>query len=96
MITREFGDYECYPVENAPPPLHVAGPPDAWYPVERMVLRPQPPGPIMVTIPISAPFGDDPTDPNNQTEPRIATAGMVGFLNARPSAGSVRGAGVRS
>jgi hypothetical protein len=68
---------------GAPPPLHVT--PDhyqaQWVPLARPQLRPTPPGPEMVYIDRVAPFGDDPTDPTQQTVPRYATAGMIGRLN---------------
>lgn len=83
MIDREFsGDWSAG-CPGAPPPLHVSpdNPQAAWYPVPRMVLRPQPPGPYLVCIPVIAPFGDDPLDPAAQTAKRIPTNGMIGWLN---------------
>jgi len=99
MITREFGGggwkAGC---EGAPPPLHVApdNPQAAWYPLPRIILAPQPPGPVMIHIPVVAPFGDDPLDPAAQTEPRVATSGMISYLNARPGPTGVRGEGRRA
>ena len=85
MITREFGHggwkAAC---GGAPPPLHVhatENPEANWYPAVRPALRPQPPGPEMIHIPIAAPFGDDPLDPAAQTVPRYGTAGMIARLN---------------
>ena len=60
----------------------------AWHPLPRPYLRDQPAGPVMVRIPIVAPFGDDPTNPAEQTEPRLPTGGMIGRLNA--GAGQLR------
>lgn len=86
-FTRELGDggwkAAC---EGAPPPLHVYDTEHEaanWFPLPRPVLVPQHPGPVMVHIPVPAPFGDDPLDPTAQTEPRVATGGMVGRLNGR-------------
>lgn len=98
MISRGFGgDYKAA-CEGAPPPLHVTSgnPQGAWYPLPRIVLRPQPPGPQQIMIPVVAPFGDDPLDPTAQTVPRIGTSGMIGWLNAKPGSGSVRSGGSRA
>lgn len=86
MITRQFGDggwrAGC---ANAPPPLHVVDDNGQnWCPLPRVVLRPTPPGPTMIYVPVVAPFGDDPTDPAAQTELRIGTGGMIGRFNIGP------------
>lgn len=84
MITRGFRSNHLTWVPWAPPPIHVYDPEAeaaAWHPLTRPVLRPTPPGPEMIRIPIAAPFGDDPTDPAAQTIPRIPTHGMIGRLN---------------
>lgn len=85
MITRDLGPRWQAGCANAPPPLHIMGATgeQSWFPVERLALVPQPPGPVMVTAPPSIPFGDDPTDPTAQTEPRIPTTGIVGRLHPR-------------
>ena len=84
MITRPFGDaYEVAGWLN-PPPLLTYNPTAihaAWHPLVRPYLRPTPPGPEMIHVPVAAPFGDDPTDASAQTIPRLATAGMIGRLN---------------
>lgn len=84
MITRPF--YDAYQVAGwlNPPPLMTYNPAAiaaAWHPLQRPYLRPTPPGPTAIYIPVAAPFGDDPTDPSMQTVPRQATAGMIGRLN---------------
>jgi hypothetical protein len=86
MMTRDLGDggwgAAC---AGMPPPLHVTddNPQARWYPLARPYLRPTPPGPFMVRIPIVAPFGDDPTNPHAQTPgmARIACPGMIARLN---------------
>lgn len=82
MITREFGHGGwAAGCAGAPPPLDVYDTDSEyanWHPLARPQLHPTPPGPVMVTIPIAAPFGDDPTDRLAQTEPRQPTAGMIG------------------
>lgn len=98
MITRDFsGDWKAG-CAASPPPLHVTpdNPQASWYPVPRMMLRPQPPGPELIRIPVVAPFGDDPLDVTAQTIPRISTGGMIGWLNARPGSGHVKAGGVRT
>jgi hypothetical protein len=99
MITREFGDggwtAGC---KDAPPPLHVydhTNPAANWYPLPRIVLRPQHPGPVMIHIPVVAPYGDDPLDPTAQTVRRVPSHGMVGRLNRPADPRSVRAEGVR-
>ena len=83
MITRDFGHggYAAGCASN-PPPLHVYDTESEaanWHPLPRIYLRPTPPGPLMVQIPAPGGFaGDDPTDPTQQTVPRIPTLGMVG------------------
>lgn len=91
MITREFGHggYAAGCAGN-PPPLHVYDTDSQaanWHPYTRPVLRTQPPGPQWIfTIPTST-FGDDPTDPSQQTRPRIATMGMIGRLHEQHGGG---------
>ena len=93
MMTREFGDggwgASC---GNNPPPLHVHddNPQANWYPYQRPYFRPTPPGPVMVRIPIVAPFGDDPTDTSQQTPGmhRIPSPGMIARLNLRAAVGA--------
>ena len=86
MITRDFGTgwWKAGP-RNNPPPLHVYSPEAEranWYPYERPVLHPVPPGPIMVMVPAPGGVaGDDPTDPTAQTIPRVATWGMAPRLS---------------
>jgi hypothetical protein len=86
MITRNFSQGYKAGCAGAPPPLHIVddNAQSNWYPVGRETYLPHPGGPQLVTIPIVAPFGDDPTDPSQQTEFRYQTAGMVGRLNAPP------------
>lgn len=91
MITRRFGQPgPVATIKGAPPPLHVY---DAdtqaanWYPYARPALRTQPDGPRWIfQIPTSA-FGDDPTDPGQQTKPRIATMGMIGRFHEQRGGG---------
>lgn len=88
MLTRDMARGWIYEA-LAPPPLHVYDPAAehaAWHPLQRLVIRPTPPGPVMIHIPVAAPFGEDPSDPNMQTVPRVATAGMVGRLNEKRQA----------
>lgn len=87
MITRDFGDGGWKAAgEGNPPPLHVRDTESHaanWFPLARVVLAPQPPGPVMVRIP-SLPadaYGEDPTDPARCHTPRQPTAGMQGRLN---------------
>lgn len=84
MITRPFGHGGwAAGCAGAPPPLHVYDTDSEyanWHPLQRPALRPTPPGPVMVTIPQAAPFGDDPTDRLAQTEPRQQTTGMIGRI----------------
>lgn len=91
MISRNFGaGGPVETIKGAPPPLHVyeADSEQAnWYPAPRPELRTQPDGPRYIfQIPTSA-FGDDPTDPGQQTKPRIATMGMIGRFHAQTGAG---------
>lgn len=90
MMTRDLGDggwgASC---PGNPPPLHVHddNPQANWYPLARPYLRPTPPGPTMVRIPIVAPFGDEPDNPANQTLPRVPSPGMIARLNFRTAVG---------
>jgi hypothetical protein len=90
MMTRDVSDLGyAAGCEGAPPPLHVHDTQSAraaWYPLPRIRLAPQPPGPIMVKNPGAmrselGGVGDDPTDPAAQTIPRVRTDGMIGRLN---------------
>lgn len=92
MITRHLGDGgPVATIEGAPPPLHVY---DAdceranWYPAPRPAMAvSQPDGPgFIFKIPTST-FGDDPTDPSQQTKPRIACTGMIGRLHEQRGGG---------
>lgn len=100
MITRDIGDGGWQAAcAGTPPPLHAHrhdNPAACWYPLPRIVLAPQPPGPVMIRIPVVAPFGDDPTDPAAQTVPRFGTSGMIGWLNPRKGPRTVHPAGVRA
>jgi hypothetical protein len=51
------------------------------------MMLPQPDGPRYVFDIPSIPFGDDPTNPAQQTKPRIATMGMIGRFHAQAGAG---------
>lgn len=86
MLSREFGAGAAESA-GAPPPLHVYDPDCIaanWHPVERPYIRPTPPGPTLVRIPVpaGAELGDDPTNPAAQTRPRARTLGMIGWLDA--------------
>lgn len=85
MITRKFGDGGWAPsCQYAPPPLHVYDTESEqarWFPLARPFLRATPPGPTVIRQPIAAPWGDDPTNPGQQTLPRFGTVGMVARLN---------------
>lgn len=83
MITRDFGGDYAAGCAGAPPPLHVTpdNPGAAWYPLDRIVLFPQPPGPQAVIAPAVG-VGDDPTDPGAQSLPRHTTGGMIPWLDA--------------
>lgn len=88
MITRKLHDagYAASCQYN-PPPLHVYDTDSeaaAWHPLERPFLRATPPGPTMIYQPIAAPWGDDPTNPAQQTLPRFTAHGMVSRLNSGP------------
>jgi len=87
VLTRDFGDggWKAAGAGN-PPPLHVRDTESAaanWYPLPRVFLRPQPPGPTMVLIPGLPPdeLGEDPTDPARCHTARLPSAGMIGRLN---------------
>lgn len=85
MITRDFGKPSWRAgCAGAPPGLDVVpdNPEAGWYPLPRIVMFPQPPGPQAVAIPIAAPVGDDPTDPGAQSEPRYTTPGMIAWLDS--------------
>lgn len=47
----------------------------------RPVTYTQPEGPTFVGSQPTAPFGEDPTDPTTQPQPRIQSTGMVGRLH---------------
>jgi hypothetical protein len=87
MITRDFGDGGWKAAgEGNPPPLHVRDTESAaanWFPLPRVFLRPQPPGPVMVKIPTLPPdeLGEDPTDPARCHNARQPTPGMQARLN---------------
>lgn len=83
MITREFGGDYAAGCAGAPPPLHVHpdNPGAAWYPLDRIVIMEQPPGPQEIVTPAVG-VGDDPTDPGAQTYPRHTTYGMIPWLDA--------------
>ena len=100
MISRDFQSSWRAGCAGAPPPLDVVddNPQSRWYPLPRPFLMATPPGPVMVTIPVIAPVGDDPTDPGNQTERRIPTFGMIGrvdVLGRLGGAGNIGPGGVR-
>jgi hypothetical protein len=85
MITRNLGTAPWKAAcAGAPPPLDVTSDNSdaAWYPLPRMVLFPQPPGPQTIKIPIVAPLGDDPTNRAQQTEQRHHSYGMIPWLDA--------------
>jgi hypothetical protein len=101
MITRDrAGPGYAAGCQHAPPPLHVYDA-DAeharWFPLRRPFLHPHHPGPVMVLLPQppGSLFGDDPTDPTQCTEPRVATAGMIARLNVRYGDSSVTRGAVR-
>lgn len=86
MITRDFAQRIGW-LRNNPPPLHIydaAAEAANWYPLTRPACGPAPVGPPehVFRIP-TIPFGDDPTNPAQQTKPRIATVGMFARLHAR-------------
>ena len=84
MITRDLGTAPWRATcAGAPPGLDVASDhgPAQWFPLPRVVLFAQPPGPQAVLIPVSAPYGDDPTNPAAQTDPRYTTWGMIPWLD---------------
>lgn len=87
MITRDVGTAPWRATcAGAPPGLDVASDHEGarWYPLPRVVLFPQPPGPQAVTIPTGPgqATGDDPTNPAAQTVPRFTTWGMMPWLDA--------------
>lgn len=47
----------------------------------RPVTYSTPDGPTFLGTQPTAPFGEDPTDPTTQPQPRVQTTGMVGRLN---------------
>jgi hypothetical protein len=99
-LTRDLGTGTYGKCDEAPPPLHVYDLDTAaarWHPLPRPELRPPAPGSQLVTVQQSRAdlIGDDPTDPNGQTVPRVATAGMIGYLNIRAGS-NVGGSGARS
>jgi hypothetical protein len=86
MITRDLGTAPWRATcAGAPPGLDVQSDhgPANWYPLPRVVLRPHPPGPQRVEIPIAAPLGDDPLNPAQQVKQRYATWGMIPWLDAQ-------------
>ena len=92
-LTRKLGDggwaASC---AGNPPPLHVYDTESIaanWYPGPHPgnLMLPQPDGPRYVFNIPSIPFGDDPTNPAQQTKPRIATMGMIGRFHAQTGAG---------
>jgi hypothetical protein len=100
-MTRDVCSTRGYTlVPEAPPPHHVYDTEQAharWYPLERPPMAPHPSGTTLVTVPQLGAnlYGDDPTDPGRQTEPRTATAGMVARLNVNAGQRNVSHAGVR-
>lgn len=98
MLTRDFGDGGWKAAgQHNPPPLHVRDTESAaanWFPLPRMALAPQPPGPLLVNIPTlpADVYGEDPTDPARCHTARQPTAGMQGRLNlhagGRPNVGA--------
>lgn len=88
MFSRTLGEHGGYAAgcEGMPPPLHIYDTEHIaanWHPLERIILYPQHPGPVLVMIPqpAGAALGDDPTDPAAQTNPRKQCSGMIGWLN---------------
>jgi len=86
---------------GAPPPLHVyteTGVHAGWHP-----LAGRPFGVDhadrceLVTLPqnLADLYGDDPTNPGGQSEPRMATRGMLARLNVRTGDRNVARKGVR-
>jgi hypothetical protein len=55
----------------------------------RPVTYTQPEGPTFVGSYPTAPFGEDPTDPTTQAQPRTQASGMVGRLNADTGTGQL-------
>jgi hypothetical protein len=47
----------------------------------RPVTYTTPEGPTFIGSEPTAPFGEDPTDPTTQAQPRVQSTGMVGRLN---------------
>lgn len=88
MITRDFG-HGGYAAGcgNSPPPLHVYDTESEhanWHPLPRVALFPHHPGPVLVGIPAPGGFaGDDPTDPSQQTAPRVASVGILARLHQK-------------
>lgn len=92
-LTRSLGDggwaASC---AGNPPPLHVYDTESIaanWYPGPHpaALMLTQPDGPRYVFDIPSIPFGDDPTNPAQQTKPRIATMGMIGRFHAQAGGG---------
>lgn len=87
MLTRDFDDIGYHAAGSGnPPPLHVRDHESAaanWFPLRRVFLRAQPPGPVMVRIPALPPdeLGEDPTDAARCHTARQPTAGMQARLN---------------
>ncbi len=50
----------------------------------RPVTQATPDGPTYVGSTPTAPYGEDPTDPTTQAQPRVQASGMVGQLNLPP------------
>lgn len=91
MILRDFGHggYAAGCAGN-PPPLHVYDTESIeanWYPLRRPAFMPQPDGPRYIFEIPTSPFGDDPTNPAQQTKPRMACMGMIGRFHAQQGGG---------
>ena len=68
-----------------------------WHPLPRPQPFPTQPGTVLVVLHqgLADLYGDDPTNPSGQTEPRQPTAGMIGRLNIHLGDRNVRAYGVR-
>ena len=68
-----------------------------WHPLRRPRLAGHPPGPVLVVLPMNPEdlYGDDPTDPGRQNDPRAATAGMIARLNVNVGSRNVAHSGMR-
>jgi hypothetical protein len=101
MITRDLEEPGwAAGCAGAPPPLHVYDYQSVhanWHPLPRPGLSRNPAAVTLATVPQSRAdlFGDDPTDPGAQTQPRMATAGMIAKLNIHAGGPNVTGSGVR-